>query len=379
MKKILYVSGTRADFGLMRNTLKAIDAHPAFELYIAATGMHMMERHGYTLKEIQAEGFSVFPLESVFEHDDRAAMAAFIGAFLTQLTQLCRELKPDLILLLGDRGEMLAGAIAATYCGIPAAHIHGGEVTSTVDESARHAITKLSHLHFAATLDSATRIVKMGENPNHVFIVGGPGLDGIHKGLMSEQETRAHFGLPATGKIALLVQHPVSEEIDQAGQHIQASLEALKEIGIDSVIAYPNADAGGMKMIEMIETYRSHPQFHIFNHIPRPAYLSLLRHADVMIGNSSSGIIEAPSFQLAVVNVGSRQEGRWRGQNVIEVSYRQEDIFAGIQKALFDTAFLSKLQASTNPYGDGRSTERIIQHLLDIEINSHLLQKKIQY
>lgn len=379
MKKILYISGTRADFGLMRNTLKAIDAHPAFELHIAATGMHMMERYGNTLTEIQAEGFHIHPLDVTFEHDDRAAMATFIGGALTQLTELCKELKPDLILLLGDRGEMLAGAIAATYCGIPAAHIHGGEVTSTVDEAARHAVTKLSHIHFAATLDSATRIVKMGEDPKHVFVVGGPGLDQIKEGIMSEQETRSHFGLPATGKIAVLVQHPVTEEIHLAGQHIQGSLEALKEAGIDSVIAYPNADAGGLKMIDMIETYRSHPQFHIFNHIPRPAYLSLLKHADVMIGNSSSGIIEAPSFQLPVVNVGSRQEGRWRGQNVVEVSYKQDHIWQGIQYALFDTAFLSKLQSSTNPYGDGRATERIIQHLQGIEINSHLLQKKIQY
>lgn len=379
MKKILYISGTRADYGLMRNTLKGIAAHPNFELHIAATGMHMMERHGYTLKEIQADGFTVHPLEVVFEHDDRAAMAAFIGHFLVKLTELCKEQKPDLILLLGDRGEMLAGATAGIYCGIPVAHIHGGEVTSTVDEAARHAVTKLSHLHFAATLDSATRIVKMGEDPRHVFVVGGPGLDGIHEGLMSEQETRKHFGLAESGKIALLVQHPVSEEINQAGEQMQASLEALKDAGIETVIAYPNADAGGKKMIEVIETYRSHPQFHIFNHIPRQAYLSLMKHADVMVGNSSSGIIEAPSFRLAVVNVGSRQEGRLRGQNVVEVSYQKGEILMGIRKTLFESAFLSNLQASINPYGDGRATERIIQHLSEIQIDSHLLQKKIQY
>jgi GDP/UDP-N,N'-diacetylbacillosamine 2-epimerase (hydrolysing) len=379
MRHILYLSGTRADYGLMRHSLQAIHEAPGLRLSVAATGMHLMPTHGLTINEIKADGFELYKLPATFERDNRAAMARFIGQCLEQLIDLCEQIQPDIILLLGDRGEMLAGAIAATYLGIPSAHIHGGEVTSTVDESARHAITKLAHLHFAATEDSVRRIIRLGENPDRVWAVGGPGLDRIEEGLMEEQALRQQLGLSEKGPFALVVQHPVSEEMAESMAHMRHTLEAVQGSGLEAVVAYPNADAGGKAMIRVIESYREQEGFHIFQHIPRTTYLSLMKYARVMVGNSSSGIIEAPSFQLPVVNVGTRQEGRLRGQNVIESEYDTEAIQQAIQTALFDRAFLAKLATSKNPYGDGKAAERMVRLLREVKIDRTLLQKKIQY
>lgn len=379
MRHILYISGTRADFGLMRHTLRAIHAHPQLHLSVAATGMHLMADHGMTIDELRAEEFDLHELPVIFEGDDRAAMAHFIGELLIQLTALCRQIKPDIILLLGDRGEMLAGATVATYMGIPAAHIHGGEVTSTVDEAARHAITKLSHLHFPATAESRERILRLGEDPNHVWVSGGPGLDGITEGLLPEKELRAQYGLSPTGTFALVVQHPVSEELEQADTQMRATLEAVQTAGLEAIVAYPNADAGGRKMIEVIEEFRINSSFSIHQHIPRDAYLGLMKYASVMVGNSSSGIIEAASFHTPVINIGTRQEGRQRAANVLDATYDAQAIGDAVHTALHDTQFLSKLPSCTNPYGDGRAAERIVHHLSEVAIGPSLLQKQMTY
>jgi len=379
-RKILYISGARADYGPMRETLFKIKDHPKLNLEIVATGVHLMPEFGETIREIKKDGFKIHKINAVYEEDNKESMVRFIGKFLQLLIKKIKRIKPDIILLLGDRAEILAGAIVGAYLDIPVAHVHGGEVTSTIDEFNRHAITKLSHIHFPATRNSAKRLIKMGEESWRVFVVGAPGLDTIlNKRLFLKKKIAEKYNLDLKRPILLVIQHPVSEEVDKAGFQMKETMEAIKELGYQTVVIYPNADAGGRRMIKVIEKYRKYPFIKIYKSIPRQDYLSLMRCASVMVGNSSSGIIEAPSFHLPVVNIGKRQEGRERAGNVIDVDYKKNEIKKAIKKAIFDKKFRERVKKCKNPYGDGKAGIRIVNILSKIKIDKKLLQKKITY
>ncbi|MCK4348862.1 MAG: UDP-N-acetylglucosamine 2-epimerase (hydrolyzing), partial [Thermoplasmatales archaeon] len=311
MRKILYISGTRADYGLMRSVLKTIDEHPELELEIAAMGMHMMEEFGMTINEIKKDEFRIHEIDATYEKDSKKSMANFIGKTIQLLTDRVEEIDPDIILLLGDRGEMLAGAIVGAYLTIPVAHLHGGDVTSTVDELARHAITKLAHIHFPVTQESAKRIKKMGEDPLSIFVVGAPGLDTIvNTELIDREEISKKYNLNSSKPILLVVQHPVTVEVKDAADQMRETLEAISELKFQTILIYPNADAGGRKMIDVIKEYEGFSFITTFKSIPRIEYLSIMKIVNVIIGNSSSGIIESPSFKIPVINIGNRQQGR---------------------------------------------------------------------
>lgn len=307
-------------------------------------------------------------------------MAKSIGITLMSLTQSLERVKPDILLILGDRGEMMAGALAAIHMNIPVAHIHGGEVTGTVDESIRHAITKLSHIHLPATEDSKNRIIKMGEREENIYVVGAPGIDYIkNTDYLSREEVLSRFNLK-NDKIFIMTQHPVTTERDLVEWQVRQTLEAIVEMKIQTIISYPNSDNGGREIIKVIEEYRAKYDFlKVFKNLSQVEYLSLLNTADAMIGNSSSGIIEAPSFKLPVINIGTRQEGRLRAVNVIDVGYKKEEILEGINKALYDMEFIEKLRNCINPYGNGNAGEKISEILSRIEISRSLLQKRITY
>ncbi len=380
MRKILYISGTRADYGLMRETLFVIRNHPGLRVEIASTGMHLMSEFGMSVKEIEKDGFIIHKIKAIYEEDNKESMANFIGRFIQLLTKKLRTIKPDVILLLGDRGEMLAGAIVGTYLTIPIAHIHGGDVSSTVDEQARHAITKLSHIHFTATTKAKERILKMGEEPWRVFTTGAPGLDSILKeNLFSKKTIEKKYNLESSKPTLLVIQHPVTEEVKEAGKQLGETMEAVREMGYQTIVIYPNADAGGRKMIKVIEEYRKYPFIQIYKNLSHKVYLSLMKIASVMIGNSSSGIIETPSFHLPVVNIGTRQKGRERAGNVIDVDYRKDQIKKAIKKAIYDKMFRESLKKCKNPYGDGKAGIRIANILSKIKIDDKLLQKRITY
>ncbi|MDY0129036.1 MAG: UDP-N-acetylglucosamine 2-epimerase [Methanosarcina vacuolata] len=381
MRKILYISGTRADYGLIQSTLRNIDNYPELQLEIIATGMHLMEEFGTTVNEIKKDGFTYYAIEATYKKDDKSSMVEFIGVFLQKLSLKIKEINPDIILVLGDRGEMLAGAIAGVYFGIPVAHIHGGDISSTVDDFVRHAITKLAHIHFPATELSAERIIKMGEPEETVFVVGAPGLDSIlHERLIESQKIADIYGLDLSKPIILVIQHPVSMEIEDTQDQIRQTLDAVTDLKFQTVVIYPNADAGGRRMIEIINMYEQHnSNIKTYKNIPRKEYLSLLKVASVLVGNSSSGIIEASSFKLPVVNIGTRQKGRERGENVIDANYEKEDIKSKILMCLYDINFKQKVKSCNNPYGDGKAGDKITQILCDININERLLQKKLSY
>ena len=350
LKKVLYITGTRADYGLMHETLKTLNEDDDIQLDVVATGMHLMDEFGYSLNEIKK--------------DDEASMSEFIGNLIVDLTKLMIKLKPDVVLLLGDRGEMLAGAIVASYLQISVAHIHGGDVSSTVDDSARHAITKLSNIHFPATENSASRIKQMGENPDDVFIVGAPGLDSIMKlkDNININDLKDKYSI--TKDFVLVLQHPVSLEVEDSANQIAQTLDAVTSTDFQVIVIYPNADAGGRAMIDKINEY----DVEAYKNIPHDDFIGLLALASALIGNSSSGIIESSSFKLPVINIGTRQSGREKAENVIDVDYDSNEILNALKYIKTDE-YQNILKECINPYGDGKACERICKILKDIEID----------
>jgi len=382
-QKITVITGTRAEYGLLYPVMRAIQNHPKLDLSIIATGMHLSPEHGYTVKEIENDGFEIdVTVDMLFSNDTGASMAKSLGVGTIGITQALEHIKPDIVLVLGDRDEPFAGAIAASHMNIPIAHIHGGDSTTggCIDESIRHSITKFAHIHFAATEESAVRIEKLGEEPWRIHIVGAPGLDTIlNTELLPKKQLTERYSLNTNEPLLLAIQHPVTTQPENAANEMRTTLEALTELGIQTILVYPNSDAGGRSMIEVIKEYEHLPFLRTSKSLPHIDYLSLLNIADTLVGNSSSGIIEATSFHLPVVNIGIRQEGRLRADNVIDVDSDKEKIIEAINTALHDETFKQMVNECVSPYGDGKAGLRIAEVLAGIEIDQKLLQKKISY
>ena len=379
-KKIAYISGTRADFGLMTPILKAIQKSDKLELSLYATGIHLMPKFGQTIREVEKEFPRVKRLSVIFQSDDRLGMAKFSGEFLGKLVNEFNKNRPDFVLTLGDRPEMLAVALACLYLGIPTGQISAGDRSFTVDELARHAITKLSQLHFPATKEAAKRVIKMGEEPWRVRAVGAPGLDVIlNEKLPSRKEVENYLNLKRGEKFILFTQHPVSEEWQRAGKQIEETIAAVKKFKLPVVATYPHADAGGRRIIKVLEKEKTNPLFRIFPSVPYKMFLALQREAAVWVGNSSGAMIESSSFKVPVVNIGIRQLGRQHGDNVINTGYHRKEIAAAIKKSLHDKKYLQKLAKIKNPYGDGRTAERVVRALEELKLDSALLRKQITY
>jgi len=379
-RKIIYITGTRADYGLMRNVLRKIDSHPDLFLEIVVTGMHLQEEFGRTIDEIEKDGFMIHEIPSRYERDDKLSMAIFVGDFIKKLASKVEDIDPNFIMLLGDRGEMLGGAIVGCYLSIVNVHLHGGEITSTVDEMARHAITKLSNIHLPANDKSAERIKRMGEDPRYIHIVGAPGLDSLRdEELTSREMLEKKYDIDLSDPLILVVQHPVTLEVGKARGQIRKTLEVIKKLEYQTILVYPNADAGGRKMIKEIQKYEGLPFLSTYRSIPRKDYVGLLKNSDVLVGNSSSGIIEAPSLGIPVVNIGTRQRGRDRAANVIDVDYELIEIEKAIERCLFDKKFKEDLKDLKNPYGDGKTADRVVDILSNVKIDDDLLQKKLMF
>lgn len=383
MRKIAVVTGTRAEYGVLYLLLKAIEAEPELGLSLVVTGMHLSHEFGYTVKEIENDGFKIGArVDMVPNSDTLAAMAKSVGLGIIGIVQTWEQLKPDIILVTGDRTEPLAATIAGAYMNIPVAHIHGGDACAggNIDDANRYAITKFAHIHFPATKRSAERIIKMGEERWRVHTVGAPALDSIlNEPLLPPEVLAEKFGLDLTQPLVLLVQHSLTTQVAETVKQMSETLKAIVEIGYPTVVIYPNSDTGGRRMIEVIKEYERYPFIKTFKSLPRREYLSLMKIASVMVGNSSSGIIDAPSFGLPVVNIGIRQKGRERGRNVIDVGHNKPEIIKAIKKALADEEFLKEIKKCESPYGDGKASQRIAEILSKVKITPQLLQKKITY
>jgi GDP/UDP-N,N'-diacetylbacillosamine 2-epimerase (hydrolysing) len=372
MRRICYISGTRADFGLMQSTLSQIAKDVRLDLSVIVTGMHLSPEHGLTVDEIRGAGFRIAAEVPVaMEPATGATMARGIGQMIGAFVSALESEKPDIVLLLGDRGEMLAGALAAIHLNIPVAHIHGGERSGTVDEPVRHAISKLSHIHFTATPGAAARLIRMGESPLQVHVTGAPGLDGLTDAALSgKAAVAARFGLDGAAPLALMVFHPVLQEAERAEADATALLAALSGAGCQIIALMPNADAGSAGVRTALSLVTDVAGMSVQTHLARPAFVDVMAAADVMIGNSSAGIIEAASFGTPVINIGRRQNLRERNANVTDVATTGAELGAAISKALDAGRF-----ARANVYGDGAAGLAIVDRLVTYALDGDLLMK----
>lgn len=379
-RRIGVVTVSRSDYGHLRPVLDGIRRASDLELVLFVAGMHLAPEFGSTVGDIEADGVPIAERVPMLEPGDSPeAIAASTGRGVEGFARAFARQRLNLVVVLGDRFEMLAAAVAALPFALPVAHIHGGEVSEgAMDNQIRHAITKLAHLHFASAEVHARRIAGMGEEAWRIHAVGAPGLDRIATTEpLSRDVLTSELDLPLDGPWLLVTFHPVTLEYRETASHVEELLAALEKTDGTLVVTYPNADTSGRLIIERLEEFATrHPRrCRLVRSLGERRYLSLLRHADVMIGNSSSGLIEAPSFGLPVVNVGARQRGRLRGDNVIDVEPAREDILRGIEAAQ-TPAFRARARAAANPYGDGRAAPRIVEVLRTVELDARLVQKR---
>jgi UDP-hydrolysing UDP-N-acetyl-D-glucosamine 2-epimerase len=384
VRMIAVVTGTRAEYGILKPLLGKIVGFDDLELNLMVTGLHLLKKYGLTIKEIEKNGFEIDGIVEMY--DDNGEDVTYHGKALSKgiagFTSLLSKIKPDILVVLGDRLEPLAATLAGATLNIPTSHIHGGDKTDSghIDEGIRHSITRFAHIHFTATKEHTKRLIKMGEEPWRILEVGALSLDSvINQKTLSKENSTKKLEINLDDKIIVCVFHPVHLEKELAGKQMHEILEGIRELKLQTVIIYPNNDAGSSDIIEEIEKCRGLPFIKIFPNLSHLHYISLLKYADVLIGNSSSGIIEAPSFHLPVVNIGSRNVGREHIDNMIYVNVKKEDIIRAIETALYNKEFKEKFKRCVNPYGDGKASERMVNALSTIKIDKKLLQKKITY
>ena len=382
MRKITVVTGTRAEYGHLYWIIKGIHQDPELELQLIVTGMHLSPEFGLTVKEIEKDGFPIAErVEMLLSSDTETAIATSMGIGMIGFAKAYEHLRPDVLVVLGDRFEIHAAVSASIPFRLPVAHIHGGEITrGAMDELFRHSITKMSHLHFPSTEIYRKRIIQMGEFPENVFCFGAPGLDNVYKlNLMNREELSCELGLSMDKKIGVVTYHPVTLEKDTAESQIFELLQALKSLpDIYWVFTLSNADTGGRVIIETINDFaRNNPEKgKAFTSLGQLRYLSLLKHAIVMVGNSSSGLTEAPSFELPVVNIGDRQSGRVRGRNVIDVSECKKELISNAIERALSAEFKNFSKGMKNPYGEGHASQKIVEKLKTIPLSEKLIKKR---
>lgn len=392
-RKITIYTGNRAEYGLQYPIIKAIDSHPDLEYFLLVSGAHLQEDFGYTRKEIEKDGIRIYKEVKIdMESDTLYATAQAIGSGILSLSKILDDIRPDFHVVYADRFEGFSALITGTQMNIPTAHIEGGDLTEggALDDSVRHAMTKLAHLHFTTNKQAEERVLHLGEEPWRVYNVGFPAIDLIVAGnYANSDELIVKYKIDINKPIIIFTQHSVTTEFELAADQIKPSLEAMDQLaseGIQIIITYPNNDAGGKRIINEIKNFEKKVQANIQIHqsLGRYNYHGILNLCGkvvkgVCVGNSSSGIKETAIFGCPVVNIGSRQQGRLRADNVIDVGYNTEEILNACYKSLNDEKIREQCRTCENPYGAGDAGKKIAQVLSSIEINSRLLQKKITY
>jgi UDP-hydrolysing UDP-N-acetyl-D-glucosamine 2-epimerase len=377
MKTIASVTVARSDYGIYRPVYRSIMQSPHLKLQVIAAGAHFSPLYGQTIRELERDGMPIaarvdLPMEA--GSDTPAGITAHIGQSIAELGRVYDRLRPDVLLVLGDRIEMAAAVLAAQPFNIPVAHLHGGEVSlGAIDDVLRHAITQLSAIHFVSHEDHGRRVKQMGQDPSRIVVCGAPALDNLKQmTLQSRDQILQQYGLKLPDTFALVVFHPVTRQPGQAASQVAALLSAMKRTGLACVIGYPNADAENQAIIQQIEAFvQADPRSITFRNVGIETYFSLMSHAKVMVGNSSSGIIEAASLKLPVVNVGDRQKGRLHGINVFDTPCETQAIINAITQATSPQS-LAAIASMTNPYGDGQASQRITAYLESLVIDDSL-------
>jgi len=392
-RKIAIYTGNRAEYGLQNPIIKAVSEHSGLDYYLLVSGAHLQEDFGSTKKEIESDGFNIYQEIKIESIDDTLfSTANAIGTGIISLSRVLSELSPDILVVYADRFEGLSAVITGSQMNIATAHIEGGDLTEggALDDSVRHSMTKLSHLHFCTNSEAKDRILRLGEEPWRVHNVGFPAIDLLANGnFASSSEVEKKYNLDINLPIILFTQHSVTTEYENASNQIIPSIEALCELsmtGIQVIITYPNNDAGGKKIIEEINKIdlNDYPNIQIHNSLGRYYYHGVLNlcsenEKGICAGNSSSGIKETPFFGVPTVNIGSRQNGRLRSSNVIDTNYDKTEIIETMNKALFDRKFRDICNKCDNPYGVGDAGKKIANALFEIELNQNLYIKKMTY
>jgi|TARA_B100001245_G_scaffold236677_1_gene229730 UDP-N-acetylglucosamine 2-epimerase (non-hydrolysing)/GDP/UDP-N,N'-diacetylbacillosamine 2-epimerase (hydrolysing) len=378
-KKILMITERRSDYSKFKPILKEISKSKKLEYALVVTGSHLLDEYGMTINEIKKDGFKILSKFDMYEKnriDSGVGMLRSLGNCIIQLSKILEKEKPDIILAGFDIGANLAVAIAGAHMNIVVAHVEGGDVTGTIDEPIRHSITKFSHIHFTSNKEASERIIKMGENPKYIFTVGSPVMDNIiTTNYISDEKLSEKFGLDFSKPFFIILQHTVTTEINEIDQYIKNILSVVKEKDIQTVIIHGNADAGSQKISKIIKNSKINQVYSI----NFEEYINLLKRSAALIGNSSSGIIETPFLRIPTINIGTRQQGRLRAKNIIDVGYDKKDIKKAIEKVQFDKKFLSKVKNCSSLYGNGNSAKKIIKILEDMDLSSVPIQKMIAY
>lgn len=367
VKRILFLTGTRADFGKLKALMLALQADPNFELHIFVTGMHMLAKYGYTCEEVERVGFS-----NIYKYINQNAndgMDQVLAKTVNGLSDYIREIQPDLLIVHGDRVEALAGATVGALNNILTAHIEGGEVSGTVDELIRHAVTKMSHIHFVANQAAQRRLIQLGEHEKVIHVIGSPDVDVMNSSsLPSLDEVRRHYQI-GFSEYAVLAFHPVTTEVTKLREQTRTMLDALERSERNYVVIYPNNDLGAEIILEEYERIALNPRFKIFPSMRFEYFLSLLKHAEFMIGNSSAGVREAPHFGVPAVNLGSRQHNRVMSLLVVNTALTPDGIDAAIKNAV------ALPREAVCLFGDGDSARHFLEIVSEESFWSHSKQK----
>lgn len=351
-KKIVFLTGTRADFGKLKSLIEIARANPAFEVHIFATGMHMDKKYGFTVIELEKYGYD--NIYKYINHDTESSMDITLSRTIEGFANYIRLIEPDVIIIHGDRIEALAGATVGALNNILVAHIEGGELSGTIDDLIRHAVSKLSHVHFVANNEAKTRLKQMGENEASIFVIGSPDMDAmLHKPLPAWHEVKEKYEIPFDDFFISMF-HPVTTEFDQMDEYAAHYINALQESNMNFVAIYPNNDKGSDFILNKLKHLSINSRFKIYPSLRFEAFLVLMKHSKAVVGNSSAGIREAPFYGIPTVNVGTRQSGRTNNPDIIHTSYKKEDIIEGILKAG------SQKNAPRVLFGDGKSDEKFI-------------------
>ncbi|MCS6763631.1 MAG: UDP-N-acetylglucosamine 2-epimerase [Candidatus Protistobacter heckmanni] len=377
-RKICVVTGSRAEYGLLRRVMLAIAASEELELQVVVTGMHLAPEFGLTFREIEADGLPIHrKVEMLLSSDTPSGVTKSMSLGMIGFGDAFEQLRPDLLLVLGDRFEIFSAVAAALIARIPVVHLHGGETTEgAFDEAIRHSITKMSHLHFVAAEEYRRRVVQMGEQPEKVYLVGGMGVDNIkHLALMERAALEDSLGFSFGKKNLLITFHPVTLEAGSAAHQMEELLAALAQLEDTQLIfTMPNADTDSRVMMQMLEQFSAaHENAHMFVSLGQLRYLSCMQFVDGIVGNSSSGLAEAPSFFKGTVNIGDRQKGRLKAESVIDCLPERVAIGDAIER-LYSPSFQSMLATVRNPYGDGGASEKIVAALRSVSLEA-LLKK----
>lgn len=354
-KKIVFLTGTRADFGKLKSLINILNKEEAFEVLIFATGMHMDHQYGFTVREIEKCGYS--NIFKYINHNGGPSMDIILSRTIEGFAHYVHQVKPDLIVVHGDRTEALAGSTVGALNNILVAHIEGGEVSGTVDELIRHAVSKLSHLHFVANEEAKTRLVQMGERQENIYIIGSPDMDVMLGNQLPEwSDVAKSYEIPFS-KFCISLFHPVTTEVDEMEEYAEQYIAALEATGLNFIVIYPNNDKGSGFIFNKLKRLQVNPKFRLFPSVRFEAFLVMMKSAHFIIGNSSAGIREAPYYGIPTVNVGTRQNGRTRNLQIIHTGYKKDEILKGIERAL-------SLQVKpTALFGGGKSDVLFLEKL----------------